>query len=330
MLLATAGAAIWALSGVLTSLSFATLSGPGSIGTAHNLFTAGLWLAFAAGLIVLGGISYSIYTTLMKHLWSAVWELVGATAAALFFVIGLLVVAAASDGNSDAGLIVSAIGLGGWAILLLANAARCALAEQAASDGQRRAGLWFAAAGALVLMAVAYGFPNTSAEDVTAQIVDAAIWFVGTAALLSVLSVARQRHLILTKHFPILAAGLCLLSLSWLAEAIAAGVVLPPHSITSIRIGLSIPPFIDSVAFAVLAWAALYRIGELEAPSSKRVAVEAPYFSPFDSTEGPAFTAPSWKPDPVNVHELRWWDGTRWTEHVLDSGRPSVDALRQS
>ena len=161
---------------------------------AHNLFTAGLWLAFAAGLIVLGGISYSIYTTLMKHLWSAVWELVGATAAALFFVIGLLVVAAASDGNSDAGLIVSAIGLGGWAILLLANAARCALAEQAASDGQRRAGLWFAAAGALVLMAVAYGFPNTSAEDVTAQIVDAAIWFVGTAALLSVLSVARQRR----------------------------------------------------------------------------------------------------------------------------------------
>jgi Protein of unknown function (DUF2510) len=27
------------------------------------------------------------------------------------------------------------------------------------------------------------------------------------------------------------------------------------------------------------------------------------------------------------VHELRWWDGSRWTENVSDGGRTGVDAL---
>lgn len=34
-----------------------------------------------------------------------------------------------------------------------------------------------------------------------------------------------------------------------------------------------------------------------------------------------------WAPDPSGVHELRWWDGSRWTEHVVDVGVQSVDPL---
>lgn len=32
-----------------------------------------------------------------------------------------------------------------------------------------------------------------------------------------------------------------------------------------------------------------------------------------------------WYPDPFGRHESRWWDGTRWTEHVTSHGRQGVD-----
>lgn len=35
--------------------------------------------------------------------------------------------------------------------------------------------------------------------------------------------------------------------------------------------------------------------------------------------------APAWYPDPSGRHESRWWDGTRWTEHVASHGRQGVD-----
>ena len=40
---------------------------------------------------------------------------------------------------------------------------------------------------------------------------------------------------------------------------------------------------------------------------------------------GQAPAAPSWFPDPSRRHELRFWDGRRWTEHVSDKGTASVD-----
>jgi hypothetical protein len=35
----------------------------------------------------------------------------------------------------------------------------------------------------------------------------------------------------------------------------------------------------------------------------------------------------AWHPDPTSAHEYRWWDGTRWTEHVADGGQASIDPL---
>ncbi len=34
----------------------------------------------------------------------------------------------------------------------------------------------------------------------------------------------------------------------------------------------------------------------------------------------------SWLPDPSGGHELRYWNGTAWTEHVSDQGATSVEA----
>jgi hypothetical protein len=43
----------------------------------------------------------------------------------------------------------------------------------------------------------------------------------------------------------------------------------------------------------------------------------------------PAPQAPpaTWAADPAGRHELRYWDGTRWTEHVSDRGATARDPL---
>jgi uncharacterized protein YxjI len=35
--------------------------------------------------------------------------------------------------------------------------------------------------------------------------------------------------------------------------------------------------------------------------------------------------APDWYPDPYGRHEMRYYDGTQWTEHVSSHGRQSID-----
>jgi len=34
----------------------------------------------------------------------------------------------------------------------------------------------------------------------------------------------------------------------------------------------------------------------------------------------------NWHPDPFGRHELRYWDGAQWTEHVSSHGKTSIDA----
>jgi hypothetical protein len=40
---------------------------------------------------------------------------------------------------------------------------------------------------------------------------------------------------------------------------------------------------------------------------------------------GPAGPEPRWYADPSHRHELRWWNGSTWTDQVLDGGVPSAD-----
>lgn len=35
-----------------------------------------------------------------------------------------------------------------------------------------------------------------------------------------------------------------------------------------------------------------------------------------------------WAPDPSHAHQLRWWDGHTWTEHVSDAGVRASDPIR--
>jgi len=51
--------------------------------------------------------------------------------------------------------------------------------------------------------------------------------------------------------------------------------------------------------------------------------------SPAPGTTGSPAAAPppGWHPDPVARHEHRYWDGDRWTEHVVSGGTPAVDPI---
>ncbi len=38
----------------------------------------------------------------------------------------------------------------------------------------------------------------------------------------------------------------------------------------------------------------------------------------------------NWHPDPMGRHQLRYWDGTNWTEHVSDNGIQGTDPVQAS
>ena len=42
--------------------------------------------------------------------------------------------------------------------------------------------------------------------------------------------------------------------------------------------------------------------------------------------EGTLMVDANWLPDPSGTHELRYWNGSAWTEHVSDQGTTGVDA----
>jgi hypothetical protein len=44
-------------------------------------------------------------------------------------------------------------------------------------------------------------------------------------------------------------------------------------------------------------------------------------------TPPPTTIQAGWHRDPTGRHEVRWWDGQRWTEHVATQGQPSTDPI---
>jgi len=45
------------------------------------------------------------------------------------------------------------------------------------------------------------------------------------------------------------------------------------------------------------------------------------------AARGPATAPAGWFADPARRHELRYWDGQQWTQHVSDRGTQGIDAM---
>jgi hypothetical protein len=63
------------------------------------------------------------------------------------------------------------------------------------------------------------------------------------------------------------------------------------------------------------------------AGSNRSTASVKPAASPPPPPPGavPPPPPPHWAPDPAGRHEHRYWDGTRWTDHVGNRGATSID-----
>jgi hypothetical protein len=335
-MLLTIAAAVWALGSILSGIAYAILSSPDSVSTTTNLVIAGQWLAFGAGFLLLCATKLVVWKLFTTRQWSSMWESGGLALSTLLIAIGLLVTALNKTDPSDGASIVSAIGVGGWAIVLLVRAAQRALLEQESPQLPRQAALRLGGAGAIVLFAISVGLPEPSSDDATLAIATAIIGTVGFAALAVVLLMARSRQLFTSRSFPIVVAGLWAFVVSGVARAVSSGFVYgpPPRSLLSLRIGVPISQFTYALALLVLGWAAFGRLAELELTASSPPVETAatmpadPTAAPTEASESLASTQPAWHPDPSGRHEARWWDGVRWTEHVQDQGRPSVDPPR--
>jgi len=60
------------------------------------------------------------------------------------------------------------------------------------------------------------------------------------------------------------------------------------------------------------------------AQSAPRLHVPAP---PPSARVAPTVRPAEWLPDPTGRHELRYWDGTRWTDHVSTRGETAWDRV---
>lgn len=66
--------------------------------------------------------------------------------------------------------------------------------------------------------------------------------------------------------------------------------------------------------------------GQDAAPAAPATPAAPPPPATPATPAAPAVPA-SWQPDPRGRHEYRYWDGSRWTEHVSDAGAQATDPL---
>lgn len=69
-----------------------------------------------------------------------------------------------------------------------------------------------------------------------------------------------------------------------------------------------------------------FLVGVLLGPIGIIIAAVA---SPQDrSLPAPGGPEAGWYPDPAHRHEMRYWDGYRWTDHVADQGVQGTDPAK--
>ena len=267
MALLVAGAVVFVLGTAFLLASDATL--PSSyLGASSDLAQAGRWLEFVGGACALGAVCVAGWELILRSAWIASAEIAAAAVGTLLITVGLLT-AASSNGSSAAAPVTGAVGIGIWALLVLARAARVSLAEQrparAPSQGNQggresQAELWLAAAVGLFVLAIGYGFSSAASSrgpGIAAGLLEA----IGIGVLAGTVAAARSRGLLHSHPVPAVLAGLALLAASFLADAVVAGLAF--GTLTGLGAGLTVVTAVELAGIIALGVAAWTRVREL-------------------------------------------------------------------
>ena len=277
MALLVAGAVVFLLGTAFLLASDATL--PSSyLGASSDLAQAGRWLEFLGGACALAAVCVAGWELILRSAWIAAAEIAAAALGTLLITVGLLA-SAASNGSSAAAPVTGAVGIGIWALLVLARAAHVSLAEQRpahapggpgspggqgsqGSQGGRgsQAELWLAAAVGLFVLAIGYGFSSAASSrgpGIAAGLLEA----IGIAVLAGTVAAARSRGLLHSHPVPAVLAGLALLAVSFLADAVVAGLAF--GTLTGLGAGLTVVTAVELAGIVALGVAAWARVREL-------------------------------------------------------------------
>lgn len=263
VILLIAASGFMVLGNVLRGLAYVLVS-LRTLSTFENLYTAGAWLEMAATTCGLVAVAAAAWHLMVRQDWRGIAEFAAAAVSSLLVVIGLLLAASALPRDSRAGWIVVAIGLGGWMLLALANAARRSIDEQRSSLG-RQSDLWLAATFGLLALAVATALPSPSGTGKVLPIAENAVFVVGWLVLALTVDLARQRRYLGSQGVATLVAGLVVLAAGSVAGAVASGFVYASSaSLTTLRIGYSLPNFVHALGWTLVAFAAFQQLFRLE------------------------------------------------------------------
>ncbi|HVA91134.1 MAG TPA: hypothetical protein VNL71_14970, partial [Chloroflexota bacterium] len=228
MMAATAAAALYALGSVFALVAYATLSDSADgANTYRDWGHAADWMHFLGAFGALVAVGVAGWEALPSNQRDQLGELALAAVSTLLIAIGALILAASSSSQS-AGNVLGAVGLGGWALLALARAARYNLAEkQTPGSVPPVVPLWLMAAGGLLLIAIGSGF-TIQLGDRGSAIASAVLEAIGAAILVIALIGSRARGLLRSRPVASVILGLVVLGSGFVAVAIVAGLVFTP------------------------------------------------------------------------------------------------------
>jgi len=245
-----------------------------SVSTTKDLGTAGAWVVFVGFFVVLLALLSRVWKVLGTNQLSELGELGSVGLAALLMTIGSLLDATEAPSPSGAGRIVFAIGVTFWGIIAIGIAAASKLQENQSTlrthpqGVPRHSPYWLGAGGAVILLAVAVGFPAPTFPDGTPGIVSGSIGAVGFMVFLSVLAVARSRHLIRSSALLVLFGALGALVLEQIARAVAYSLIFSTRAgittfFTTVRVTEAVKDGIGFLAYLLLAAVAWRRLDEV-------------------------------------------------------------------
>lgn len=125
------GAGWVALGYFLAGLGNTQLSNDG-YGTSYDLFRTSQWVFFAGFVVILAGVASAGWLAFLDQRWEVLGELGAAVVATLLITVGTLEAPTASTPGKRSGAVVTAVGVGLWALLLAYRAGRASVAEHRA------------------------------------------------------------------------------------------------------------------------------------------------------------------------------------------------------